>query len=144
MDYTLTPKNACSGNVLHSSSKAINATVYPCMDRISPTLVLPVMYSAGQRWLPVQTWCGEATEAVTNALGEEIMCVTLWRFIVGRISGKWSAAEKEKCCIFLCLFNKPLIMVGASGLRECVFSACGGRCNRVQLLGFPAWGFVSG
>lgn len=144
MDYMITPKNACSGNVRHSFSEAINVTVYPCVDRIPPTLLLPVMYSPGQRWSPAQTWCGEATEAVTNALSEEIMCVTLWRFIVGRISGKWSAAEKEKCRIFLCLFNKPLIMAGASGLRECVFSACGGRCNWEQLLGLPVQGFVSG
>lgn len=32
-------------------------------------------------------------------------------------------------------------MAGASGLRECMFSACGSRCNRVQLLGFSCTGF---
>lgn len=37
---------------------------------------------------------------------------------MGRISGKWSTAEKAKRHIFLCLFNKLLIMAGASGLRE--------------------------
>lgn len=42
----------------------------------------------------------------------------VWRFIVARISGKWSTAEKAKRHIFLCLFNKLLIMAGASGLRE--------------------------
>lgn len=42
----------------------------------------------------------------------------VWRFIVDGIRGKWGTAEKAKCRIFLCLFNKLLIMAGASGLRE--------------------------
>lgn len=83
---------------------------------------------------------GEATKAGRTALAEEIICVTLWRFIVGRMSGKWSAAEKAKCRIFLCLFNKPLIMAGASGLRVCV-------CFLpvvVDVIEYSCWAFLHG
>lgn len=48
------------------------------------------------------------------------MCVCM--FIVRGEGEKGSATE---CCIFLSLFNKSLIMAGASGLRDCVFSARG-------------------
>lgn len=39
--------------------------------------------------------------------------------------GRDSATEKAESCIFLSLLNKSLIMAGASGWRECVFSAHG-------------------
>lgn len=42
-----------------------------------------------------------------------------------REEGSGRATEKAESCIFLSLLNKSLIMAGASGLRECVFSARG-------------------
>lgn len=64
----------------------------------------------------------------------------VWCFIVGRISGKWSAAEKAKCRIFLCLFNKPLITAGASGLRECVYFVP----VVVEVIECSCWAFLRG
>lgn len=95
--------------------------------------------SAGQGWLAAQMSCGEATEAVTNALGEEIICGTLWRFIVGRI--KWSGEQpRKKSAAFFCayLINRWLWLEPVAWESVCFLPVV------VDVIECSCWAFLHG